>query len=145
MGVAPMYMTKMPKSDALAVLQAIRDNRVTNLTGSPSAYKLLREALVSNRSAFPKHTWSHVRCASSAGEALLPSLQDFWTEEFGSKLRSHYGSTEHGMLINDHHRNAVDFGKPHAIGRVMDGYKVRIGVDGKSLEVDKAQSELYWL
>jgi acetyl-CoA synthetase len=82
-------------------LEVLRTHGVTNFAAAPTVYRSLRAAGVPNPGPFK------LRCASSAGEPLTPEV-NLWAEGcLGVPVHDHYGQTEVGMLINNHHHAAL--------------------------------------
>ncbi|NVB42784.1 AMP-binding protein [Pseudenhygromyxa sp. WMMC2535] len=70
-----------------------RAEGITNLMSAPTAYR----ALVPHLEGVP------LRVASSAGETLSADLARAFEEKTGAALRDHYGQSELGMVIGNHH------------------------------------------
>ena len=126
----------------------IDEHGITNLAGAPTAYRLLIAA-GSDAAVLVKNK---LRAVSSAGEPLNPEVIRWFASELGAKIHDHYGQTELGMFVNNHH--ALDH-KVHAgsAGLAMAGFKVVVvDPEGKELPpneagelaVDIAQSPLFW-
>lgn len=97
------------------------DERVTNFAAAPTVYRALRTSGVLPRASLP------LRCASSAGEPLTPEVNDWAKQVLGTMVHDHYGQTETGMLINNHHHETV--GRPvkaGSMGQAMPGWKAAI-------------------
>jgi acetyl-CoA synthetase len=94
---------------------------VTNFAAAPTVYRALRSADI--KPAEPLK----LRCASSAGEPLTPEVNDWAEGALGITVHDHYGQTEAGMLINNHHHSAVI--RPviaGSMGQAMPGWKAVI-------------------
>lgn len=78
-------------------LEVLSRYAVTNFTAAPTVYRSLR--------AFDPAPDKHLqlRCASSAGEPLTPEVNDWACRALNVPVHDHYGQTEAGMLINNHH------------------------------------------
>jgi acetyl-CoA synthetase len=64
-----------------------------------------------------------LRCASSAGEPLTPEVNEWSIAAFGVAVHDHYGQTEMGMLINNHHHPALHKPlKAGSMGQSMPGW-----------------------
>lgn len=74
---------------------------VTNLAAAPTVYRSLR----ASTALAPRGL--RLRCASSAGEPLTPEVNKWAVTALGVLVYDHYGQTEAGMLINNHHHPAV--------------------------------------
>ena len=128
--------------------RVIDEHKITNLAGAPTAYRLLIAA-----GAGPAaRVKNKLRVVSSAGEPLNPEVIRWFADELGAPIHDHYGQTELGMFVNNHH--ALDH-KIHAgsAGLAMAGFKVVVvDPDGKELPpneagelaVDIASSPLFW-
>ncbi|MDG2003681.1 MAG: AMP-binding protein [Novosphingobium sp.] len=103
---------------ALAVLE---QQGVTNFAAAPTVYRALRSA------GLPAPDGLKLRCASSAGEPLTPEVNQ-WAEQFLSvTVHDHYGQTEAGMLINNHHHPAVKRPvRPGSMGHAMPGWSLAV-------------------
>ncbi|PWR23461.1 AMP-binding protein [Zavarzinia compransoris] len=127
----------------------IKDLGITNLAGSPTAYRLLIAA--GAEAAAPVK--GQLRAVSSAGEPLNPEVIRWFAEHLAAPINDHYGQTELGMVVNNHH------GLDHPIrlgsaGLSMPGYRATVvneeGTEelpvGKPgiLALDRSQSPLFW-
>jgi acetyl-CoA synthetase len=126
----------------------LQRQRITNLAGAPTAYRLLIAA--GPEAAAPLK--GKLRVVSSAGEPLNPEVIRWFAEHLDAPIHDHYGQTELGMVVNNHHalRHAV---RPGSAGLAMPGYRVAvIDEDGRevapgtpgTLAVDIARSPLMW-
>ena len=102
-----------------AAVRVIRDLGVTNLAAAPTAYRLLMAA--DPQALAPIE--GQLRVASSAGEPLNPEVARWAERALRAPLYDHYGQTEMGMMVNNHHalRHEV---KPGAAGLPMPGFTV---------------------
>jgi acetyl-CoA synthetase len=130
-------------------LAALSRYKVTNFAAAPTVYRSLR--------AFGSIPSSHLklRCASSAGEPLTPEINDWSAVAFGVEVHDHYGQTEAGMLINNHHHPALRRPlRPGSMGHPLPGWAAFIlkrdrdelaptGEIGR-VAIDIAQSPLAW-
>jgi acetyl-CoA synthetase len=91
---------------------------VTNFTAAPTVYRSLRAGGMSPSAGLK------LRCASSAGEPLTPEVNEWATAALGVPVHDHYGQTEAGMLINNHHhpqlRRAL---RARSMGHALPGWK----------------------
>jgi acetyl-CoA synthetase len=122
---------------------------VTNFTAAPTVYRALR------RSGLPRPADLTLRCASSAGEPLTPEVNEWAARSLGVAVHDHYGQTETGMLINNHHHPALRRAlKPGSMGQVMPGWTAvilypqldEIGPAGElgRVAMDLRESPLAW-
>lgn len=121
---------------------------ITNLAGAPTAYRLLIAA--GPEMAAPIK--GQLRVVSSAGEPLNPEVIRWFETHLAAPIHDHYGQTETGMVVNNHH------GLDHPVragsaGLAMPGYRVAVLDEaGKelgpnrpgTLAVDIARSPLLW-
>ena len=102
-------------------VKVIDRQAITNITAAPTAYRLMMAAgddavaLIAGQ----------LRVASSAGEPLNPEVARWAARALHCPLYDHYGQTEFGMLVNNHHalRHEV---KPGSAGVAMPGYELAI-------------------
>ena len=136
-----------------ATVRIVRDLRVTNFAGAPTAYRLLMAA----GPEAAKVAAGTLRVASSAGEPLNPEVARWAKTALDVPLKDHYGQTETAMLVNNHH--AVRHPeKEGSAGYAMPGFHMEVLDDdllpvptGKPgiLAVDMSRSPLntfkgYW-
>lgn len=92
---------------------------VTNFAAAPTVYRSLRA------SDAPPPAKLALRCASSAGEPLTPEVNEWAAGTLGLAIHDHYGQTEAGMLINNHHHPSLQAPiKSGSMGRSMPGWKI---------------------
>ncbi len=102
-------------------LAVLAQEGVTNFAAAPTVYRALRGSDIVPTAPLP------LRCASSAGEPLTPEVNDWAEAALGVTVHDHYGQTEAGMLINNHHNPAVRRPvKPGSMGHAMPGWKAVI-------------------
>jgi acetyl-CoA synthetase len=121
---------------------------ITNLAGAPTAYRLLIAAGPQAASAVK----GKLRVVSSAGEPLNPEVIRWFDAELQAPIRDHYGQTENGMMVNNHHglEHKVH---PGSAGLAMPGFRALV-VDSQGKEqadnvpgelaIDIAASPLFW-
>ncbi len=124
----------------------IRTHGITNLAGAPTAYRLLMAA------GAPPDLKGQLRAVSSAGEPLNPQVITWFAAALGAPIHDHYGQTELGMVVNNHHGLTHPV-HPGAAGYPMPGYRMAVLDDegaelppGRpgTLAVDIARSPLLW-
>lgn len=128
--------------------RVIREYGITNLAGSPTAFRLLLAA----RDEVEATIKGHLRAVSSAGEPLTPEVIRWFAEGLGCTIHDHYGQTELGMVLCNHHalQHPVRLG---AAGFAMPGHRVVVldeqerelpaGQPG-ILALDRSRSPLFW-
>ncbi|WP_194790862.1 acyl-CoA synthetase [Pseudomonas sp. UFMG81] len=121
---------------------------ITNLAGSPTAYRLL----IAAGKAFAEPIKGRLRVVSSAGEPLNPEVIRWFADELGVTIHDHYGQTELGMVLCNHHalEHPVHLG---SAGFAIPGHRIVV-VDEQGSElpagqpgilaVDREQSPLCW-
>lgn len=94
---------------------------VTNFTAAPTVYRSLR----AYTGSVPSIT--QLRCASSAGEPLTPEVNEWASGVLGVPVHDHFGQTEAGMLLNNHHHPdlACDL-KPGSMGIPLPGWSALV-------------------
>ena len=133
---------------AESTYDVIARHGITNLAGSPTAFRML----IAAGAAAAARIKGQLRAVSSAGEPLNPEVIRWFRAHLGTTIHDHYGQTENGMLVNNHHRlrHVV---KPGSAGFAMPGYRVAVLDDsGRELPpnvpgvlaVDMARSPLAW-
>jgi acetyl-CoA synthetase len=130
--------------------RVMHDWKVTNFASAPTAYRALMAA---GDEPLQEYRPS-LRVASSAGEPLNPEVINWALSRFGVPIHDHYGQTELGMIINNHHlpeiRNEL---KPGSMGLAMPGFRAVVvdengrelgpGQEGQ-LAIDTQASPLNW-
>ncbi len=121
---------------------------ITNLAGAPTAYRLLIAA-GPDAAASVK---GRLRAVSSAGEPLNPEVIRWFADHLATTIHDHYGQTEIGMVVCNHHALAHPV-HPGSAGLAMPGYRVAV-IDENDQElppnqpgilaVDIARSPLFW-
>ncbi len=94
---------------------------VTSLAGSPTAFRLLMAA----GPEAAARVKGRLRVVSSAGEPLNPEVIRWFDAHLCTPIHDHYGQTELGMVVNNHH------GLEHPVrqgsaGYAMPGYRVAV-------------------
>lgn len=82
-----------------STISVIEKFKINNLAGAPTVYRLLMK---SNKETIIKLR-NKLRIASSAGEPLNPELQRWANNELRLPLYDHYGQSEFGMSLINHH------------------------------------------
>jgi acetyl-CoA synthetase len=129
-------------------IQMIRDCEITNLAGAPTAFRQFVAAGVEALSPIA----GRLRVVSSAGEALNPEVMRWFADHLQVRILDHYGQTELGMVVCNHHalQHAVT---PGSAGFPVTGHRVVVLDEAGTelpphrpgtLSVDKSQSPLFW-
>jgi acetyl-CoA synthetase len=131
-----------------STVDVIRRFDVTNLAGSPTAFRLL----MARGDSCASRMRGRLRVVSSAGEALNAEVIRWFADELECPVHDHYGQTESGMVLANHHglRHPV---QPGTAGRSLPGVRaVVLDEQGHELPansigelaVDRASSPLFW-
>lgn len=105
----------------------IKDLGITNLAGAPTAYRLLMGAGAEAATSVK----GQLRVVSSAGEPLNPEVIRWFDQALGCPIYDHYGQTEMGMSVCNHHalQHPVEAG---SAGLALPGFSIAV-VDEESL------------
>lgn len=107
----------------------IKTHGITNLAGAPTAYRLLIAAGAGPAAGVK----GQLRCVSSAGEPLNPEVIRWFTANLAAPINDHYGQTETGMVVNNHH------GLAHPVHAGSAGFPMR---GHRMVVLDDAGAEL---
>ncbi len=128
--------------------RTIRRLGITNLAGSPTAFRFL----IAAGPAAAASVKGQLRAVSSAGEPLNPEVIRWFAEHLGTTIHDHYGQTELGMVLCNHHA----LGHPVTLGSAgfaVPGHRVVVvGPGGEELgpgepgilALDRTRSPLMW-
>lgn len=128
--------------------RVINKYAISNLAGSPTAYRLL----IAAGSEFSAPIKGRLRVVSSAGEPLNPEVIRWFADELEVTIHDHYGQTELGMVLCNHHglQHPVHLG---SAGFAIPGHRIVV-LDEQAnelpagqpgiLAVDREQSPLCW-
>jgi benzoate-CoA ligase family protein len=112
---------------AEVVFEQIARHRPTILVNTPKMVAAMVEAARSGAAA----DLSSLRFATSAGEALPPSLYDRWKETFGVELYDGLGTAEMWHVFVSNQPGAV---RPGSLGRAVPGFEVAVrDADGRDV------------
>ena len=134
--------------DIESTYETILEYGIVNLAGSPTAYRQL-VAAGPERAARIK---GQLRAVSSAGEPLNPEVIRWFAQYLGVTIHDHYGQTELGMFVCNHHglKHPVRLGSAgyavpghRAVVLSADNRELGVGVPGE-LAIDRRQSPLMW-
>jgi acetyl-CoA synthetase len=100
-----------------ATLEILARHSVTNFAAAPTVFRALRASGLSPTAQLA------LRCVSSAGEPLTADVSQWSMSILGAAIHDHYGQTETGMLINNHHHPLLRQPlKPGSMGRSLPGW-----------------------
>ena len=129
-------------------LQIIQKYKVSNLTGSPTAFRLF----FGFKEKFDTSIKTHLRVVSSAGEPLTPEVIHWFNHDLNVNIYDQYGQTELGMVIANHHALAHEkkvgsagYAIPGHRFAVLDSTNQEVEAGGiGTLAIDCSQSPLFW-
>ncbi|WP_374664211.1 AMP-binding protein [Acinetobacter sp.] len=129
-------------------LQLIQKYKVSNLTGSPTAFRMF----FGFKEKFDSSIKEHLRVVSSAGEPLTPEVIHWFNHDLNVNIYDQYGQTELGMVIANHH--ALEHHKKvGSAGYAIPGHRFAVlNKDHQEVEpggigilaIDCSQSPLFW-
>lgn len=129
-------------------LEIIKKYKVSNLTGSPTAFRMF----FGFKEKFDASIQTHLRVVSSAGEPLTPEVIHWFKQDLKVNIFDQYGQTELGMVIGNHHAlqhpvkiGSAGFANPgHRFAVLNQKHEeVERGEIG-TLAIDFSQSPLTW-
>lgn len=126
--LAPLAMgvstgTYSGKFDAVRLLKALQDFKVTNLTAAATHYRMMRNSGKANdfTYAFDKLTFT--------GEPIDTETATYVEQVFGTKVRSMYGTTEIGVIISNYPGSDDLEVRDGAMGKAVPGVEVQVQND----------------
>lgn len=132
------------------VVQVLLDYKVTNFAAAPTVYRSIKAEGIDPE----LKEKLHLRVLSSAGEPLNLDVIRWAEKQLGLSIYDHYGQTELGMVINNHHHPDLEHTyNPGTMGKPMPGYTITIlnengkdagpNVEGQ-ISIDTEASPLLW-
>lgn len=119
--VVPQWTARKPEECA----RFVRDQRITVLNQTPTAFTALATAVLHHDIALP-----HLRYIIFCGEKLTPAALRPWADRFGLKqpaLVNTYGITETTVLTTFHEMTEKDLAQEASpIGRPLPGFTARV-------------------
>jgi acetyl-CoA synthetase len=107
----------------------IESHGITNLAGAPTAYRMI----IAAGPEAAERVKGKLRVVSSAGEPLNPEVIRWFGEHLSAPIYDHYGQTETGMVVNNHH-GLTHVVHPGSAGLSMPGHRVAVlDFDGNEL------------
>jgi acetyl-CoA synthetase len=104
-----------------ATNEVLRRYSVTNFAAAPTVFRSMRSSGIRPPAGL------RLRCVSSAGEPLTPEVNAWSQVALTAAVHDHYGQTEAGMLVNNHHHADLRRPlRPGSMGRAMPGWTVAI-------------------
>lgn len=129
-------------------LQIIQKYKVSNLTGSPTAFRMF----FGFKEKLDVSIKDHLRAVSSAGEPLTPEVIHWFNHDLNVNIYDQYGQTELGMVIGNHHAlqhpikvGSAGFANPGHRFCVLNDKNEEVERGGMgTLAIDFSQSPLTW-
>ena len=129
-------------------LEIIKKYKVSNLTGSPTAFRMF----FGFKEKFDASIQTHLRVVSSAGEPLTPEVIHWFNQDLKVNIFDQYGQTELGMVIGNHHAlqhpvkiGSAGFANPGHRFAVLNQNHEEVERGGiGTLAIDFSQSPLTW-
>ncbi|RZG82425.1 AMP-binding protein [Acinetobacter sp. WCHAc060033] len=129
-------------------LEIVRQYKVSNLTGSPTAFRMF----FGFKEKFDETIKSHLRAVSSAGEPLTPEVIHWFKNDLEVNIYDQYGQTELGMVIGNHHAlehpikiGSAGFANPGHRFAVLNQNNEEVEQGGiGTLAIDFSRSPLTW-
>ncbi|OAL79097.1 AMP-binding protein [Acinetobacter sp. SFB] len=129
-------------------VQIIQKYKVSNLTGSPTAFRMF----FGFKEKFDSSIKQHLRVVSSAGEPLTPEVIHWFNHDLNVNIYDQYGQTELGMVIANHHAlehekkvGSAGFANPGHRFAVLNQNNEEVEKGGiGTLAIDFTQSPLTW-
>ncbi|WP_180082589.1 AMP-binding protein [Acinetobacter sp. YH12201] len=129
-------------------VQIIKKHKVSNLTGSPTAFRMF----FGFKEKFDPSIKEHLRAVSSAGEPLTPEVIHWFNHDLNVNIYDQYGQTELGMVIANHHAldhekkvGSAGFANPGHRFVVLNQNHEEVERGGiGTLAIDFSQSPLTW-
>src|SRR5690606_11542253 len=134
--------------NAESVCEIVKEYGITNLAGAPTAYRMMMAADPAQMAKLR----GKLRVVSSAGEPLNQEVIRWFNEVLDVPNYDHYGETEVGMVVCNHHAlehpvrsGSAGFASPGYRIAVVDeqGHELAADIPG-ILAVDISQSPMMW-
>jgi 2-aminobenzoate-CoA ligase len=109
----------LPKFAPADLLDLIQRQKITVVTGLPTAYRVLMKF-----PEFKKYDLSSVRLYTTAGDALGAETLEGWKQLTGQPIWEGFGGTEVLHLVTSNTMNPEPV--PNSIGKPLPGIKVRV-------------------
>ncbi len=130
-------------------LDVAKKYKVNNLAGAPTVFRML----IASGAKVVDQWKGQLRVVSSAGEPLNPEVIRWFKEHLDVAINDHYGQTEMGMVLCNHHNlehpmhiGAAGYASPGHRVVVVDEQELTelpVGVPG-ILSVDTEHSPMFW-
>jgi acetyl-CoA synthetase len=104
-----------------SAVRVIDSQAISNVASAPTAYRLMMAAGDDAVAPISRQ----LRVASSVGEALNPEVARWAERALNCPLYDHYGQTEVGMIVTNHHGLRHDV-KPGSAGLATPGYELAV-------------------
>jgi acetyl-CoA synthetase len=127
------------KFDAVRLMQALQDYKITNLSAAATHYRMMKNSGRGGEFKFG------IRKLSFTGEPCDPATLEFIDETFGVPACSMYGTTEIGVVLVNF-PGAEDYEvKPGSLGKPIPGLKLQVQrADGTETDADEVGELMLW-
>lgn len=142
--LAPLAMgvttgTFAGKFDAVRLMQALQDYRITNMSAAATHYRMMKNSGKGKDFKFA------IKKLSFTGEPCDPGTLDFIDETFKVPACSMYGTTEIGVVLVNF-PGAEDYEvRPGSLGKPIPGLKLQVQrADGTETDADEVGELMLW-
>ncbi len=142
--LAPLAMgvttgTFAGKFDAVRLMQALQDYKITNMSAAATHYRMMRNSGMGREFSFA------IKKLSFTGEPCDPATLDFIAETFKVPACSMYGTTEIGVVLVNF-PGAEDYEvRPGSLGKPIPGLKLEVHrADGTPTAADEVGELMLW-
>jgi acetyl-CoA synthetase len=125
--------------DAVRLMQALSDYRITNLSAAATHYRMMKNSERAQEFSFA------IQKLSYTGEPIDPATLEFIDRTFHVPACSMYGTTEIGVVLVNY-PGATDYVvKPGSLGKPVPGQKLQVQKpDGTAAEPGKVGELMLW-
>jgi acetyl-CoA synthetase len=106
--------------DAVRLMQALQDYRITNLSAAATHYRMMKNAGNAHDFTF------YIEKLSYTGEPIDPATLEFIDQTFHVPACSMYGTTEIGVVLVNYPGAADHVVKPGALGKPVPGLRLQV-------------------
>lgn len=132
-GTTTMFLND-PHFNPRAVFRLIQDQLVTNFAAAPTTYRAL---MAEGSKVAAEYNCSSLRKLTSVGEPMNPNVLAYFEKIWGLKIHEHYGQTELGMIVCNHHHPLLKKEiRQGSMGIAMPGFQLAI-VDQENNEIKR--------
>jgi acetyl-CoA synthetase len=131
--------TMAGRFDAVRLMRALRDHRITNMSAAATHYRLMKNSGKAGEFEFSFEKLSYT------GEPIDPATLEFIDEVFHVPACSMYGTTEIGVVLVNYPGAADYVVKPGSLGKAIPGLKLEVQKpDGSRAEPGVVGELMVW-